>query len=350
MFKNITLIKQLSLLFIILISFSLVACTEPNELVAEDVIEMIDGLPEEVKLEDGILVERARISYESLTDIQKEQVTNLEELITRELILVDLRAAHSAISKISFIPTNLVLAHEKLVIDAREVYDNITPAQKELVTNYNRLVESERIIEELKVDKENKEVAIVVELMIRSLPNIVDIRLKDEESIVIARAAYEELTVPQKELILNLRRLIDSENKIEQLKAEEKLRSDKFAAKVVNDMIDALPSTVLLEHENQIITARNAYEKLTENQKIYVTSLSLLIDKEEKIAKLKLAKPVEDLINKLPDEVTLEDESDIITAREAYDALEDDIKSLVPNYETLVQKENDLLDLKNTDE
>ena len=350
MFKNMTLIKHLSFILIILVSFSLVACTEPYELVAEDVIEMIDELPEEVKLEDGILVERARISYESLTDIQKELVTNLEKLVTKELILVDLRAAHSAISKISFIPTNLVLAHEKLVIDAREVYDNITPAQKELVTNYNRLVESERIIEELKVDKENKEVAIVVELMIRSLPNIVDIRLKDEESIVIARAAYEELTVPQKELILNLRRLIDSENKIEQLKAEEKLRADKFAAKVVNDMIDALPSTVLLEHENQIITARNAYEKLTENQKIYVTSLSLLIDKEEKIAKLKLAKPVEDLINKLPDEVKLEDESDIITAREAYDALEDDIKSLVPNYETLVQKENDLLDLKNTDE
>ena len=56
----------------------------------EEVVAMIDSIPETVTLNDKAAVEAARAAYNALTDAQKEQITNYQILLDAEQIIDDL--------------------------------------------------------------------------------------------------------------------------------------------------------------------------------------------------------------------------------------------------------------------
>ena len=170
--------------------------------------------------------------------------------------------------------------------------------------------------------------------VIEKIDAIGEVTLASEEAIVAARAAYGALTEAQQAQVTNYDKLTAAEARLTDLKA----------AKAVDDLIDAI-GEVTLESEEAIAAARAAYEALTEAQKAEVKSYDKLTAAEARLADLKAAKPVDDMIDAIG-EVTLESEDAIAAARAAYEALTEAQKAEVKSYDKLTAAEARLAVLK----
>ena len=170
--------------------------------------------------------------------------------------------------------------------------------------------------------------------VIEKIDAIGEVTLASEEAIVAARAAYEALTEAQKAEVTNYDKLTAAEARLADLKA----------AKPVDDMIDAI-GEVTLESEGDIAAARAAYETLTEAQQAEVKSYDKLTAAEARLADLKAAKAVDDMIDAIG-EVTLESEGAIDAARAAYEALTEAQQAEVKSYDKLTAAEARLAVLK----
>lgn len=124
--------------------------------------------------------------------------------------------------------------------------------------------------------------------------------------------------------------------------------ADKAAAKNVDDLIDAIGDVTLTDDcKAKIDAARTAYDALTDAQKALVSKLDILTDAEAKLAQLKKEAAdkaaVDDVIAKIDaiGKVKLDKDSKakITAARAAYDALDDELKEQVTNYNTLLAAE-----------
>lgn len=124
--------------------------------------------------------------------------------------------------------------------------------------------------------------------------------------------------------------------------------ADKAAAKNVDDLIDAIGDVTLTDDcKAAIDAARTAYDALTDTQKALVSKLDILTDAEAKLAQLKKEAAdkaaVDDVIAKIDaiGKVKLDKASKakITAARAAYDALDDELKAQVTNYNTLLAAE-----------
>lgn len=124
--------------------------------------------------------------------------------------------------------------------------------------------------------------------------------------------------------------------------------ADKAAAKAVDDLIDAIGDVTLTDDcKAAIDAARKAYDALTDAQKALVSKLDILTDAEAKLAQLKKEAAdkaaVDDVIAKIDaiGKVKLDKDSKakITAARAAYDALDDELKAQVTNYNTLLAAE-----------
>lgn len=108
-------------------------------------------------------------------------------------------------------------------------------------------------------------------------------------------------------------------------------------------LIEALPALAdfTLEDEETLQIAQTAYDALAEHLKAYITNYqklaSLLLEEE----KLVLIENVNELINNLPSAETLsiEDKDQLLLVRSAYDALDEDLKGYIINYQKLVELE-----------
>ena len=119
------------------------------------------------------------------------------------------------------------------------------------------------------------------------------------------------------------------------------------AVEAVEDLIDAI-GTVTLNSEDAITAARNAYDALDAAKRAEVNNYALLTAAEATLKSLKDAKAAEDveaLIDSIGT-VTLASEAQIRAARDAYDALTNEQKNLVDNYDTLVAAEEALSELR----
>ena len=163
--------------------------------------------------------------------------------------------------------------------------------------------------------------------VIEKIDAIGEVTLVSEEAITAARAAYEALTEAQQAQVTNYDKLTAAEARLADLKA----------AKAVDDMIDAI-GEVILESEETIAAARAAYEALTEAQQAEVKSYDKLTAAEARLADLKAAKPVDDMIDAIG-QVTLESEDAIAAARAAYEALTEAQQAEVKSYDKLTAAE-----------
>ena len=112
--------------------------------------------------------------------------------------------------------------------------------------------------------------------------------------------------------------------------------------KNVYDAINLISNPVTIDDSQTISTARASYDALTtDDQKDLVSNYPTLVDAENTLKAL----DVVNKINLISNPVTTDDSSAISTARASYDALTNDQKALVSNYQTLVDAESTLVQL-----
>ena len=177
-----------------------------------------------------------------------------------------------------------VTLDSKAKIDAaQKAYDALTPDQKQQVGNFSVLTAAEKKYAQLKAADDEKKAEAVEDL----IDAITEGSTTFEADVEAAQKAYSKLTADQKKLVGNYDKLI---NYLKDLEDEE----DKEAAEAVEKLIDAI-GTVTEDSEDKIKAAQDAYDKLTEEQKILVGNLAVLEAAEQKLAELKNFAAVEDI-------------------------------------------------------
>ena len=174
-----------------------------------------------------------------------------------------------------------------------------------------------------------------VEYAQKTIDALDDITLNSEKAIEEAKKAYNLLTDEQKEQIKNADAIKTAEEKLSKLQVEN--AESKISA--IGD--------VTLDSKDAIKDARDTYDALTDDQKKQVTNYDVLEAAEKKLSDLQ----VENVKTKIDGigEVTLSSSSTIKAARTAYDALTDDQKKQVTNYDVLQKAESELSDLQKAD-
>ena len=324
---------------------------ELEKAAAEAVDKLIEAIGDvELTDECKARIDAARAAYDALTDKQKELVTKDDVLKAAEAAyakLADEAAAKAVEDMIAALPEadNVALTDEASIVAARSAFDKLTDEQKDLVPNKAKLEAAEKKLAELKAiaakEEADRKAAQSVTDMINALPQ--PIKLEDKASVEAARVAYDNLTADQKKFVSvgTLKKLTDAEAEIVRL---EKERDDKAAAAVVEKLIANI-GTVTIESKPTIDTARNAYDKLTEAQKKFVSNYGVLTAAEAKYEQLvnqAVADHVKELVESLTP-VTLNSGNAIKVARKAFDALTPEQKKLLdPKTEDkLVAAENE---------
>ena len=233
----------------------------------------------------------------------------------------------------------VTLEKENDVVIAREAYDALTNEQKDLVTNYSTLVAAEERLAEL---KENKAAADVV---VNKINAIGEVKYPDSyNSIKEARDAYDALTNDeQRGFVSNYATLTAAETEYENQKVS--------GVNNAKNLIDAIGEVTYPDSGEAILTARDAYDALTAEQKTLVGEeyLAKLVDAEATYKSLDdnykadQADSLIALIGTVEDTKACKDKID--AARGAYDALTDEQKALVENYAVLEAAEKTYGDL-----
>ena len=277
-------------------------------------------------------INAARETYDALTDAQKELVTNYETLTAAESDYADLEAANAVDELINAIGEVEYTAEcEEKINAAREAYDALTDARKELVTNYETLTTAES-------DYADLEAANTVADLFDAI-GTVEYTPESRAKINAAGRAYKELTDVQKALVPNLGTLITARSVYAALKA------DQDAVDNVTSLINAIGTVkYTAKSKAKIDAAREAYDALTDEQKARITNYKGLTDAEAAYAALEANREAIDNVTNLIDaigtvEYTAESKAKIDAARAAYNALTAEQKALVPNYKALTDAE-----------
>lgn len=339
-------------------ALALMEVTDEEKAEAERIRAAIEALPDPVSLEDESDVAEIRAAYDQLTDNGKLLVENYDRLTEAEEQIAQLKAdaeadaeaAAAAEALIEALPDaeEITLENADAVEEAQAAYEALTSTQKELVSeeNFVKLEAALERIAELEQAESDKAAADKVDQQILALPD--EITLADEQAVTAAREAYDSLTPEQKQYVQELDKLEQAEKAIADLK-----EADRNAAQNVMDAIDAFGDTVSLDDKEALEAVKGQYEELTDAQKELVTNYDRLEQLLDQIARLEqaeadqnTAKEVEEMIDALPDEITLQDEAAVNAARDAYDALTEAQKAYVGNLEKLLHAEEAIVCLK----
>lgn len=182
-----------------------------------------------------------------------------------------------------------------------------------------------------------------VQKLISNLPSPGKITLASASDVRTAKAQFDLLTDAQKTEISPAlkKKLNDCYTAI----------TDMEAAKIVSDAIAALPATPTVDDIGAIRSAEEAYNKLTDDQKAYLTQseVNKLNAAVSTVSTLEVGY-VYGLIAALPgkDTVTAKDRAAIEAARTAYNNLSEAQKKQVSNYSKLTDAEEALENLGKT--
>ena len=177
-----------------------------------------------------------------------------------------------------------VTLNSKSKIDAaRKAYDVLSFTQKQKVENYKKLTNAETKYAQLKADNDDKKANTVANL----IDAIISGSSTFEKDVKAAQKAYNNLTADQKKLVDNYYKLA---NYLKDLADEE----DKEAAKTVEALIDAI-GAVTKDSEDEIKSARTAYDKLTDTQKALLSNYAELEDAEARWEDLQALVDVENI-------------------------------------------------------
>lgn len=223
---------------------------------------LIDAIGK-VTVDSGDLIKAARAAYDSLSAADKKKVTNLDTLEDAEEEYDELTVVKNVIDLIDAIGT-VTINSETRIVKARAAYNNLTAAQKKLVSNYYYLLYAEEELEEAKVE--------YVEDLISSIGTVT----KDSKTkIDRARTAYNNLSAANKKEVSNLSVLTAAEEaykKLAETPDSNKMTTTTtttvkdltvFAGKV-DDQIENIADDATT---GEILDVILAYETLTEAEK-----------------------------------------------------------------------------------
>ncbi len=247
----------------------------------------------------------------------------------------DRNAAKTVIDLIDLIIFPVTIESKPGILQARTEYNKLTNSQKSLVENYKALTDAEA---ELKII-ENGLVAKEVSDLIKSIPVVDSITIENKEQIFEARNRYNVLTDTQKELI----KLEEKDKLIAAVAKINKLEVDE-----VNGLIDEISQIeeISIEHSEQILLVQLKYDELDVEQKTQVIGVETLKTAFMQIMVLEVNK----LISEIPEieDITLENEEQILTANKKYENLNADQKLQILNSDKLKQAVDKIDSLKPT--
>ncbi len=180
--------------------------------------------------------------------------------------------------------------------------------------------------------------------VIQLIDAIGTVTLNSETAINRARTAYDALSEAAKALVTNYQTLVNAEMSLENLKSEADSSALREKADYVIGLISAL-FPLSFSSDGQVAEARAAYDALPEDAKALVTNYQTLLDAEAEVPYVMEALYVVSMIESIGT-VTLDSESMITAARSMYEALSAKAKEYVSNYQTLLDAEAVLEDLK----
>lgn len=286
-FKVFTTILSLLFLFIIC------SCTH-NTTNVDKVIIMIDDLPTVslVTLEDETKIGDVRIAYEALTEEEKGEVTNynkltsLEEKINLLKVNEQIKIVNNIISLLPDV-SSITLKYQADIEKAYDIYISLDDDKKKEVTNYQKLLESFDALQLIltNIDKIRANALVVINL-INDLPKVEEVKIKNKEVVNNVRNVYDKLDENAKALVSNYQKLVELENKINQLEKELELEE---LSKPVIKAIDALPNLTeaTLDDLPEVEKARQMYDKINIDAKKLVDNYKKLEELEEKLTELK---------------------------------------------------------------
>ena len=298
------------------------------------VIALIIDLDTPTTISQEAAIEAAREAYDELTTYEKTFVTNYQDLVDAETDLATLYEEIDAVNQMMIDLNNpITIADETAILEARDAYDALTAEQKTFVLNLNDLVMAEADLAMIKA-KINSVIQLIIDL---NDP----IRIADEEDIEAARAAYDALSVLERTYVTNFNDLVEAETDLARLYAE-------IAA--VNALISELSDPIDLDDQDDLEAAREAYDALTLEQQGYVMGFPSFVEAEEDFQTLlDEIDAVEAMIAALPIPVTLNNSDAVQAARDAFDDLNLLQQARVTNSIVLANAEARLLDLEVAD-
>lgn len=302
-------------------------------------------------MESGLSITRA--AYDALSEDSQKNVTNYQKLLDAEAGVASFKKTAELSVKIAALPSvyRATLEDVEQIKSVQETYESLTQEEKDRLTvnEYNKLM---ALIE--KIDGLNQAAADKVIADIAAIGPIDEITLESAEQIQKARAGYDALNKYAQYIVecaepVSYYTLLEAEARLKELQeaAAEQERIDRAAAAAVDSLINEI-GDVTLESKQVIETARAACDNLTPTQKTYVTKLDTLTAAEAAYKALVDQKAADDVMEKINEigEVTLDSKTAIEAARAAYDALTNDQKTLVENYDVLTAAEAELARLE----
>ena len=250
----------------------------------ERLIKKIDL--ENISVDDEDLIVAAREAYDRLGDLAAEiDEDHTNKLLAAEadlLTMKDEKAAQDVIDAIEALPENITLDNEDDIANARAALDNLTEDQRKLVPadTIDKLKAAEADLAALKAEQGPSEADLAaaqnVTDLLNQLPDPEEVTLGDAEKIANARQAVNELTAEQRNLIEEgLLSLLEKDEAALKALQDEASDDDEDAAlaKAVADKIAALPEPgdVTINDEYAINEALVSYNDLTPDQKALIS-------------------------------------------------------------------------------
>lgn len=338
-------------------------------------VYILRGLLQEITDEKNVtesekqFVQKAEELYEGMEPELKKLVTKEERrklTVARKSLATNERAAKKVsdliASKLTGEPDGMGLNDRGTITSVETAYNKLTDAQKTFISEAEKATLDAFTARRDYLDaneaemKANEKAASAVEKLIKALPKAERVDYTDKAEIEKARTAYDELTDDQKKLVSNLDTLTAAEAALR--KALDDVAADKSAAEIVIEMIQALPETVVYDHDDksdeaEIHAAREAYNDLGKVGKNIVgkDNLKLLTNAEKALKKAvsqdtkdeKAAAKVIAKIEKLPaaEDVIVKNKSAISAARKAYDKLNENAKKYADDSAEVIAKLTD---------
>ncbi len=220
-------------------------------------------------------IDEARLKFDELNDEQKPYVSNYETLTNAEARYAELANDNN----MALETMEMINAIGKVNYEAKERIDaayakfnELTDAQKALVSNFNVLAEAKTKIGLILVDKAK---ADEVDAKIDAIGDLV-YTSECKEKIDTAKASYNVLSESQKNFVTKFDILISKDKSYEKV---------DYAYKVINAI-----GTVELNDESKqrIANARNLYNELSDEEKNLITNSNKLVNAEDEYKQLSL--------------------------------------------------------------
>ena len=228
---------------------------------------------------------------------------------------------------------------------ARNAYDNLDDSLKFYVTNYSVLQQAETELAAMQTLRQVKDTA---KAQLESYKDFEDYREAQQEELKQIIADGNAAVENASDIASVQQVLVEAKLDMDAVKNDKQL-TDEEAVTAVSGLIAAI-GTVTPQSADAVKAARNAYDGLDDSLKSHVSNYLVLKQAEAELAYLQTvsqAQRVSELIVSIGT-VTLESEPVIAAARSAYESLSDEAKALVEDLNVLESAEKALADLKNT--